>query len=433
MPRVTKYHVNTDGRYVCPNCDKTYKSEFSCSNHWNKVHKALPDSITIETEPMYETRAPAKPHGKSVSRQEFDELKAQYATIIEMLKTITRVNKPVVECCEISTQTEDIIEVVEEPNEVREHVEIEQEVEVEVEVKQPVKELPKASSKPTKKTAEEKYHEDLKNLNSHPYAHTKEDGTVMYRCMYGEWNSPERLIMLYTSERDIILNKSKWTVYLLEEKMTHEEVNELQRKEKMKIQQDSSNFAKFMAAYDRLKKSKKDYEKKNKVEKPKQPKKTKKVVEVVEQPKVEVVDFHERPDHREFLLECCRTMYDGGFAKAYQYLNYDTSKLRIVKQEVVDGTKEVYDDKANDYIEKPNILTTYTMYKNQKAVPSKLSYIREELESFHTTLRIAWKDYEASDDFNPEDIGRFDAYKGWFDVDVATKAIHADNLDMFCQ
>lgn len=33
-----KYKV-IDGRYCCPDCNHTYKSEYSCSNHWRKMHK----------------------------------------------------------------------------------------------------------------------------------------------------------------------------------------------------------------------------------------------------------------------------------------------------------------------------------------------------------------------------------------------------------
>ena len=38
MGRPRKYKV-IDGRYCCPDCDKTYKSEYSCCNHWSKAHK----------------------------------------------------------------------------------------------------------------------------------------------------------------------------------------------------------------------------------------------------------------------------------------------------------------------------------------------------------------------------------------------------------
>lgn len=142
---------------------------------------------------------------------------------------------------------------------------------------------------------------------------------------------------------------------------------------------------------------------------------------------VEGVEFQERPDHKEFLLECCRTMDKGGFVDAYHYLN-DPSQLHFVKQEKAQGTVEVYDVASDKYIEKPYMVKSYHMYKDRKTTKTNLSCIRDELEPIYVTLCNAWKDYCKS---CPPDEDMFDAKQEW--LNVAPYVIHADNIDKFCK
>lgn len=461
MPATRKYQtivINNKTRYCCPDCDKTFKTDASVSGHWCKFHKTVdtatdnnnknkPTIVIPDTQPLRSAKT------TMVTRKEFDELNAKYQiiieqnqTIIEMLKNMTSVSKPVVDTCEISTQTEEPVEVVVSV-EVQEQVEVIEKVEEHVEVAEQVMKQPKAKATPKpQKKKETKYEKELNNLQSHPYfSHTTEDGKDIFRCMYGECDSAERLLMFYKMERAKVENRTKWTMYLMEDKMTEEEVDEEWKADKIKIQQDSSNFAKFEAIYDRLKKAKKPSDNKQKKQSPKQVKQPELLeepqaiqeVEVeqepieqpIEQPLLEE-EPSELPDKTKFLLECCRTIRNDGFANAYHFLN-DPSQLCIMKQEVADGMVEVYDVTSNTYIKKPYMVKSYHMCKGKKTTRATLSSIREELEDIYDTLCETWEEYRMSYNFDPKDCDKFDDEKDW--LDVCQYLVHAENIDMFCK
>jgi hypothetical protein len=550
MAPIRKYEKNAENRFCCPNCPKTFKSQSSCSNHFIKFHKVAPVVITIpDSQPM-----PTPAQSPLVTRREFDELKAQYQTIIDMLTTMTSANKPTVQTCEISTQTEEeVVEVVEVVEEVKE-------VEVVEEVQEPIKEVieevkevedqpKKVVKQPKAKATKQPKMTDEEKLHSHTYFSQKEDGTVVFRCIHGVFPNPERLILHYKMRCNEVITKTKWAVALDEKQLTEEQVDELQKvelatieadksnfksfeaihkklkksqpketktpaakvikptpqkkendtdakyeeavnnlqshpyfshktedgkhvfkcifgeyindkignfinyyqeecdkvayntkwtqqlineelteeqvkamqkKAKEEIRQDSSNFAKFQTLFDRLKEAKKKCNNKQSTDEDE----VEQVDDEVEQ--VQSVEFREREDHAEFLLECCRTLKEDGFAKAYHYMN-DPSKLHFVKKETKQGTIEVYDPTTNKSIMKPHMVKSYKLYKDGKCVPTKLCYIREELEDIYITLHNAWKAYCES---CPPDENMFNVKTNW--LDVCQDLVTAENIDTFC-
>lgn len=447
MPATRKYQINAENRFCCPNCDKTYKSEFSCSNHWRKEHKTQTVTINIpDTTPLRKAKMTAP--SQSVSRTEFDALNAKCDTIIEMLKNMTTPT--------ISTETS---------------------------TSKQVKKQPKAkATKPPKKTAEEIYNENMNALRSHPYfSHTTEDGRDVFRCMYGNRDSVEKLLMFYKLKRGEVEQKTKWTVLLQEGKMTDEEVNVEWKAEKAKLQQDSSNFAKFEAICNRLKKAKVDYEKEQKkqTKKVKQPKKVEveePQEEIVEQPIEEPIQEVGKPSDneefkkqsKEFVIECCRTLYDGGFAKAYHHLNdhdnwhimkvvnvktwkddvkrpiikkdkdgkemkdefggyvYELTKKGDLKYETV---KETFTREDIDYkvLVKPSAKDDKDRYRKVR-----LCDIRDHMESIYKTLFDTWTEYRLSkgDKFDEEDVFDDDPTQDTW-LSISHDLVNADNLQDF--
>ena len=388
MPATRKYQINENGRYICPNCDKTFKSQYSCSNHFNKTHKTAPPTITItNTQPISEVMPV-----KLVSRKEFDELKAQYQTIIDMLTAIATANKPIIQTCEISTQTEEeVIVTVEQVEEVVEEVEVVPEVEVVeevvdvvqpveeavvevVEVVQPVEEplydisqdqpcdkvevvehvkvdapidkQPKKQPKKTTKkpTIEEEYEKARNMLLNHPYR--VDDG--FKSPVNGE---------VYNKAIDLIKHIELW------QDKDGKMLKPIERRNVLK------DYTTFQSAYDTYKNAKAKYDKKQKqkqkqeqepikkVDEPiaqkveeqakkvvkevvkKVEKEAKKIVEEIEDKNNDTMIDIADPKHKEFLLDCCMNCTNGGLAKAYHYLN-DHKKWHIIKHEQVQTYKE---------------------------------------------------------------------------------------------
>jgi hypothetical protein len=416
MPNIRKYQVNAENRFCCPDCDKTYKSEFSASTHWRKFHKTEPITITI---PDTQPRSAVMPV-KSVTRQEFDELKAQYATIIEMLTSITTTHKPIVQTCEMSTQTEEeVIEVVEpveepqpvaepiaEPEPVAEPVPVVEPEPVPVaepiaepepiaEVQEQVKEEPKTTI-PQNDVITEKYEKATNALKNHPYRDNVNGGFIS--PVNGKFCK---------KAIDLIKHVELW------QDKDGKMLKPIERKKVLK------DYTTFQSAYDTYKSAKAKYDRMQK-QKQEPIKVEEPVVQVAEQPIEEPVqETFELSDKTKLLLECCRTINDSGFAKAYHQLN-DNSKFHITKKE----TKKKIEDV--DFITK-----TYSMYKDKKSAPTKLCYIREELEHIYDTLCETWADYKLSYDFEPEDLDKFDNESDW--IDVCQYLVNSDNIDMFCK
>lgn len=415
MPAIRKYQINDENRFMCPHCDKTFKTSPSCSNHCKKFHKTATPTITI---PDTQPRSEAMPV-KSVTRKEFDELKAQYATIIEMLTAITTANKPIVQTCEISTQTEEeVVEMVEQVEEVKE---VEQEVEIvevevaqQVEVVEPIKEVVEDVQEPIKEEPKitnpkndaiiEKYEKARNAVLNHPYRDIANEG----------FTSPING-KFYKKANDLIKHIELW------QDKEGKLLKPIERKKALK------DYTTFQTAYDRYMKTKAEHDRMLKAQKQQEPTKqepVKKVEEpimqIVEQPIEEPTqETFELSDKTKFLLECCRTIYEGGFAKAYHRLN-DNSNFNIVKKETTKRIEDV------DFTTK-----SYNMYKDKKSTPTKLCYIREELEHIYDTLCETWADYKMSYDFEPEDLNKFDDEKDW--LDVCQYLVHSDNIDKFCK
>jgi hypothetical protein len=298
---------------------------------------------------------------QSVTRQEFDELKAQYATIIEMLTSITTTHKPIVQTCEMSTQTEEevikVVEPVAEPEPVEE-----------------VKEQPKATPKKAKKqpTIEDKYDKALNDLLSHPYySRTNEKGEHIFKCLAGTYNKASDVITRYTMYHDNVKNGGLWAMQVMNGIMTIGEVDELKKKKLHEISQDANNLNRFKEIEIAYKKAKKSYDSKQK-KKPQEVVQTveevvEKVEEVVEKveevvenveevvEKVEEVakpvieetvqkvedEFIDIEDtkHKAFLLDCCMNCHNGGLANAYHYLN-NHKTWHIVPHEQKETYKE---------------------------------------------------------------------------------------------
>lgn len=386
MVAIRKYQI-VEGRYCCPDCPKTFKSTYSCSNHWNKSHKTAPTTITIpDTQPRVEVM-PAK----SVTRREFDELKAQYQTIIDMLTNMTTVNKPIVQTCEISTQTEEMVEEVVESVEEPIVEEVKEQVEVVETVQEPIKEEPK------KDIITEKYEKATNALLNHPYRDNTNEGFIS--PVNGKFCK---------KAIDLIKHIELW------QDKDGKMMKPVERRNVLK------DYTTFQSAYDTYKSAKAKYDKMQKQKQEPVKKVEEPIVQVVEQPIEEPMpQTFELSDKTKFLLECCRTINDDGFAKAYHHLN-DNSKFHI---KVKETTKKIEDI---DFTTK-----SYTMYKDKKSTPTKLCYIREELEHIYDTLCKTWADYKISYDFAAEDYDKFDDEKDW--LDVCQYLVHSDNVDLFCQ
>lgn len=486
MAPTRKYQINAQNRFCCPNCDKTFKSQASCCNHWRKEHKTQTVTIDIpDTTPLRKAKMTAP--SQSVSRAEFDELKAQYQTIIEqnqtiieMLKNLTTVSAPVVEPIEI---VEESIKVEEPVEEIIEPIKVEEPI---VEVAQPitqVKKQPKAKApKPPKKTAEEIYNENMNALRSHPYfSHTTEDGIDMFKFGDKLYKEPHHVIQAYERYYNYVESGHLWAGAVMSNQMTQKQLEEKQKEAKKEINENKDTYNTFLEAYRRLQNIKGKPKKKQTNKKAKQVKEVELVEqeeqeEVIEEPTEEPIqevskasDNEEfKKQSKEFLIECCRTLYDGGFAKAYHHLNdhdnwhimkvvnvktwtddvmrpitkkdkdgndlrdafggyeYVTTKKGELKYETV---KETFTREDIDYkvLVKPNAKTEKDKYRKVR-----LCDIRDHMENIYKTLFETWTDYRLSkgEDFDEEDVFDDDPTQDTW-LSISQDLVNTDNLQDF--
>lgn len=117
------------------------------------------------------------------------------------------------------------------------------------------------------------------------------------------------------------------------------------------------------------------------------------------------------------LLECCRTMNEGGFARAFHYLN-NPNKFHVIPKYT---TKTI---EGMQYTTR-----TFQMFNGKKYVPTMLCYIRDEIEHVYDTLCEIWGDYKMSYYFDVDDLDVFDEDKDW--LDVCQYLINEDNIEQF--
>jgi hypothetical protein len=125
--------------------------------------------------------------------------------------------------------------------------------------------------------------------------------------------------------------------------------------------------------------------------------------------------------HDEFLLHCCRTIQNEGFARAYHKLN-NSDTFHIIPKHTT---------KTDATTKKTYTITTYQAYngKNKTYQDAKLSDLREDMEFVYYQLCFAWRKYENSSDFHNNDEGAFNHKLEW--LDVCHSLINCDNIHLF--
>lgn len=110
-------------------------------------------------------------------------------------------------------------------------------------------------------------------------------------------------------------------------------------------------------------------------------------------------------DYDAELVEFCKTLYEGGFVKAYRTINKGTLSIK----------------RTNN--------GRYTIKEEGKRPQeASLGDVRDALEDVYIALCDAWYDYTQSDDFNEADCD-FDDTIDW--LDISNKLVNADNIDVF--
>jgi len=171
---------------------------------------------------------------------------------------------------------------------------------------------------------------------------------------------------------------------------------------------------------------------------------------------------------KEFLIECCRTLYDGGFAKAYHHLNdhdnwhimkdvdvktWKSNVTRPITKKDKDGNDlkdefggYVYDLTKKGELKYKTVKETFTReditYKvwgkhNAKAEKNEykkvgLSAIRNHMEDIYNTLFQIWTDYRLSkgDAFDEDGVFDDDPKKDTW-LSISHNLVNTDNLQDF--
>lgn len=440
----------------------------------------------------------------------YHELRAcvqHYYGDMESLQMYEHKYNEIVKCKELKEKVEEPIKV-EEPvyditheqpcEQVVELVEVEKQVEVEEPKKQLKTKKQTKAAKPPKKSAEEMYNEIMNDLRSHPYfSHTTEDGIDMFKFGKSLYNELHHVIQAYERYCNNVKSGALWAGGVLSQKITQQELDEKRKEAQKNIHAHEEIHNKFVEAWRRLQNIKGGKPKKKQT-----PKKAKQVEQVeVEQPQEETIEEEEeiieeqeetveqpiekptqevskasdneefRKQSKEFLLDCCRTLFDGGFARAYHHLNDNANwhimEVKIikkwkdnVKRPIIKKDKDGKDmkDQFGGYVyvttgkgEKEKlkyetVTETFTEEKidykvlvkpNAKSEKDKyakvgFSVIREHMESIYKKLFATWTEYRLSkgDDFDEEDVFDDDPKKDTW-LNINHKLVNDDNLKDF--
>lgn len=213
------------------------------------------------------------------------------------------------------------------------------------------------------------------------------------------------------------------------------------------------------------------------------------VYDISQEPCV-IGDDDEKEDFDKFLLDCCRTIHDGGFARAFHYL-IDSSKWHIKPDyKSLQHKEEVYklipkkDKHGNDVVDKNGDIVYETTkdgkdFKYKKVKETKVEIIKnfkvfdvkrqakkmpckhctkgnlcekclyepislydirdsDEMHYVFSTLCKLWDDYKSSYNFDISDLDLFKNWLGgdlesckWLDQNVSTTFVDNENIEQF--
>lgn len=306
--------VDNKTMYICPVCNKKLGSVQSCSYHVKTQHKT--QNVDTPTSQICDAKI-ATP-SKTVSRKEFDELKAQYQTIIEQNQTIIAMLKSMT--C-VNTQ---VLEMVKGDEEVKvvQDVQVVEQVEVVEKVEEQPKKQPKASKKTTIKPNIEEQYETARNmLLNHPYRvdegfKSPINGEVYTRCVdlvqhIFLWQGTQAKTLGYLEKQQILKDFASLQKAYDIHKDVKVKYDKYKQNQKQKQKRDAKKQLIQPPSKEIVEKVEHVVEQSVKVEE---------VIEDKEEVHHDIVDI-EDPKNKDVLLDCCMNLYNGGLAKAYQYLN----------------------------------------------------------------------------------------------------------------
>jgi len=462
-------------KYICPFCNSKLGSVQACYRHVKDHHKTetavKPCEATNENQVTQVISIPdTTPLRKakttpieSVSRKEFDELKAQNQiiiqqnqTIIEMLKNLTNGNMYV---------------QVAKDNKTKEQIKadnLDKEV-AKLREQEPIQ-VPSDANDKTK-TIKERYEKARQNYLNHPYCVMVDvDGDKLpcWRCPTCKEDyktSPRYLInhLNNTNRKKIGCRKPNEAVLLTEVVDRYDyyakEYKKLDGKEEVKAETNEVEQQTCEASQDVVEDVAKPCEEH--------------VYDISQDEPIQEVskasDNEEfKTQSKEFLIECCRTLYDGGFAKAYHHLNdhdnwhimkdvdvktWKSNVTRPITKKDKDGNDlkdefggYVYDLTKKGEMKYKTVKETFTReditYKvwgkhNAKAEKNEykkvgLSAIRNHMEDIYNTLFQIWTDYRLSkgDAFDEDGVFDDDPKKDTW-LSISHNLVNTDNLQDF--